>query len=116
MCIPRKAHNHRRGPSRLSRLLFEIKWRIVFPFRPALDFIRYLRAYKEPHIVSTPGTLGGSPRLDGTRLNVEFFVWNRDRTPEWFETYYGSYVPRAHVDFMFAVVDAVVNALEQGVD
>lgn len=57
-------------------------------------------------IVAQNGILGGRPRLDKTRLDVEWFAANRDMPPQWWAKYYGDLGLEA-ILFMFAVVDAV---------
>lgn len=62
-----------------------------------------------PRVVAHPGWLGGAPRLDGTRLGVEWFTYHRDEPREFFSQYW-PYVTDEHLALMFAVVDAVREA------
>lgn len=62
----------------------------------------------QPRIVSTYHTLGGTPRLDGTRLSVTFFAAHRNEPREWFSKHW-PYVSDAHLALMFATVDAVLT-------
>jgi len=76
----------------------------VFPYR-----------LPSPAIVATAGTCGGDPRLDGTRLTVEWFAYHRHESRAWFVEHY-PYITDAHLGLMFATVDLVIaaNAEEQG--
>ena len=62
-----------------------------------------------PSIVATPGTVGGRPRLNGTRLDLAWFVWNIGQPREWYRTFY-PYLTERHLAFMDAVIDEVLSA------
>ena len=96
----------------MERIAFEIKWRVQYPFRPVSRFLRYVLAYREPRIVSTPDTLGGRPRLDGTRLPIAWFVFHRERDMDWWRKYY-PYLSEHEINFVIGVVNQVENALNE---
>lgn len=98
-----KRHKRRTPSRRYNHQLIPGPIRIAW--HEVVDFVRYVRRYREPRIVATPGWLGGRPRLDQTRLGVNFFAAHRHQPREWFAEYW-PYLSDKDLAFMFAVVDA----------
>ena len=103
-------HNHHKGGRRVANYKppHPIVRAITSAWREVEDFLLYVRRYRKPRIVAVPGWLGGRPRLAGTRLGVNWFAANRNEDPAFFKEHWG-YIPQEHWDFMFAVVDAVLD-------
>lgn len=63
-------------------------------------------------IVAHEDYLGGSPRLDGTRLSVRWFAANKDSPPTMWQ-YYKDYISAEHLAFMFLVISEVEAGLKE---
>jgi len=63
-----------------------------------------------PSIVATEGTMGGRPRLNGTRLDLAWYVANRNQPRAWFDRWW--YLTDADHALFEAVVYEVIGALE----
>ena len=64
-----------------------------------------------PSIVATEGTMGGRPRLNGTRLDLAWYVANRNQPRAWFDESWPYLTDADHALFE-AVVYEVIGALE----